>query len=164
MEKITSNIYPSYHDHLSVVTLCSRSVKQSHYPWAAERFESSLLTLQGKPNTHARGTDGSPQATFPLSSRVVDQGHPPQVHGPTDYGRRRVVPARVLARERIQEGGRSPLAGPIRHRAYQLPYSRHVASTFKHLTTYTTHCDLIHFSLYAGSHDPVHKPYICSMW
>ena len=139
-----------YHHHLPLVTLCSRSVKQSHCSWVAERFESSLLTLQGKPNTHARGTDGSPQATFPLSSRVVDQGHPPQVHGPTDYGRRRVVPARVLARERLQESGRSPLASPIRYRVYWLPYFRHVASTFKRLTTCTTHCDLIHFCLYDG--------------
>ena len=139
-----------YHHHISLVTLCSRSVKQSQCLWAAEWFESSLLTLQVKPNTHARSTDGSPQATFPLYSRVVDQGHPPQVHGPTDYGRRRVVPARVLARERLQEGGRSPLASPIRYRVYWLPYFRHVASTFKRLTTCTTHCDLIHFSLYDG--------------
>ena len=60
------------------------------------------LTLQGKPNTHDWGTDGSPRATFPLSSRVMDQGHPPQVHGPTDYGRRWVMLARALARDKFK--------------------------------------------------------------
>ena len=139
-----------YHHHIPLVTLCSRSVKQSHCSWVAERFESSLLTLQGKSNTHAQSTDESLQATFPLSSRVVDQGHPPQVHGPTDYGRRWVMLACALARDKFKRVGKSPLAGPIRYRAYRLPYSRHVASTFKRLTTCTTHCDLIHFSLYDG--------------
>jgi hypothetical protein len=45
--------------------------------------------------------------------------------------------------------------------------SRHVASTFKHLATTTTHCDLINFHQYRWgnipshdiAHDPVHDPY-----
>jgi hypothetical protein len=50
-----------------------------------------------------------------------------------------------------------------------LPLSifRHVASTFKRLTTATTHCDLINFYQYRRgnlsshdtAHDPVHHPY-----
>jgi hypothetical protein len=44
---------------------------------------------------------------------------------------------------------------------------RHVASTFKHLTTTTTHCDLINFyphrwgnlPSHDTTHDPVHRPY-----
>jgi hypothetical protein len=45
--------------------------------------------------------------------------------------------------------------------------SRHVVSTFKRLTTATTHCDLINFyqhrqgnlSRHDTAHDPVHHPY-----
>jgi hypothetical protein len=45
--------------------------------------------------------------------------------------------------------------------------SRHVASTFKHLTTATTHCDLINFYQHRWgnlpshdiTHDLVHHPY-----
>jgi hypothetical protein len=45
--------------------------------------------------------------------------------------------------------------------------SRHVASTFKYLTTTTTHCDLINFyphrrgnlPSHDTAHDPVHHPY-----
>jgi hypothetical protein len=43
------------------------------------RFELNFLTLQGKPNTHAWSTEGSPQATFALPFRIVEQGHPPRV-------------------------------------------------------------------------------------
>ena len=75
------SIYPmaymvenNYFFHLSTIfiiiivpllTLCGKSVKQSHCPWAAEQFESILLTLQGKPNTHAWGAK-SPTQHFPF--------------------------------------------------------------------------------------------------
>ena len=38
-----------------------------------------------------------------------------------------------------------PLPGPIGYYAYRVPYLRHVASTFKNLTTATTHRDLSKF-------------------
>ena len=136
-----------YHHHIPLVTLCSRSVKQSHYPWAAERFKSSLLTVQGKPNTHARSTNGSPQATFPLSSQVVDQGHPLKYMAPRTTDGAGSCQHVHLPRNKFKRVGKSPLAGPIRYRAYRLPYSRYVVSTFKRLTTCTTHCGLSTFSL-----------------
>jgi len=47
-----------------------------------------ISTLQGKPNTHAWITEGSSQATFGLSFRVVDQGHTPraQDRSPVTHG------------------------------------------------------------------------------
>ena len=85
-----------HHHHIPLLTLCGKSVKQSHCPWAAEWFKSSFLTLQGKPNTHAWGP--SHHTTFPLSFRVVDQSHPPpRVQVPHATVRRRVVPTHVLA-------------------------------------------------------------------
>jgi hypothetical protein len=49
----------------------------------------------------------------------------------------------VCNKNHNSSGGVSPLAEPIRYKAYRVPYLRYVASTFKHLTTTTTHCGLI---------------------
>ena len=53
-----------YHHHIPLVTLCGKSVKQSQ-TMRSGRFESSFLTLQGKPNTHAWGMK-SPTQLFPF--------------------------------------------------------------------------------------------------
>ena len=46
-----------------------------------------------------------------------------------------------------------PLFGPISYLAYRVPYLRHVASTFKNLTSTTTHRDLSKFiNIYGVSH------------
>ena len=57
-------------------------VKQSQIVRSG-RFESSFLTLQGKPNT--RMGNYTTHTIFPLSSWFVDQGHPlrvQEVHAP----------------------------------------------------------------------------------
>jgi hypothetical protein len=53
--------------------------------------------------------------------------------------------------ERRQVGGRYVLV-PVQSgtSAFRLPYSRHVVSTFKNLTTTTAHCDLNIFAKQTG--------------
>jgi hypothetical protein len=54
-----------------------------------------------------------------------------------------------------------PRPGSIRYLAYRLPYSQHVISTFKRLTTTTTHSDLSHFANQRGLnhyHESVNSP------
>jgi len=64
-----------------------------------------FLTLKAK-LTHTPGAPmGHPKQPFPFLPGSWIRATP-QVHGPTDYGWRRVMPACVLARERIQEGGK----------------------------------------------------------
>ena len=43
-----------HHHHLSLLTLCGRSIKQPQTVRSG-RFESNLLTLQGRPNHTSRG-------------------------------------------------------------------------------------------------------------
>jgi hypothetical protein len=55
----------------------------------------------------------------------------------------------------------------IRYLSLPLPYSRHLVSTFKNLTTTTTHCHLSHFHYTNGAstininiiNKPTHQPY-----
>ena len=78
-----SSINHIHHHHLSLLTLCSRRVKQSQTV-RSRRFESNLLTWPGRPNTHTFGTpSGRSQTTVCLSFQSVDQGHPPQLQSLT---------------------------------------------------------------------------------
>ena len=73
-----------HHPHLSLLTLCGKRVKQSQTVRSG-RFESNLLTWPGRPNTHV--WEQVTHTTFPLSFRVVDQGHPLRVQESTPrYG------------------------------------------------------------------------------
>ena len=117
------------------------------------RFESNLLTWPGRPNTHAWGsTSRFAHATFPLSFRVVDQGHPLRVQGSTPrYGAgswaflHPHVAAWEQRSKRVREKSTRRADQVLKLTDYHI--SRHVVSTFKRLTTTTTHCDLINFSL-----------------
>ena len=140
----TSQIY--HHHHRPLLTLCGRRVKQSQTVRSG-RFESNLLTWPGRPNTHAWGsTSRFAHATFPLSFRVVDQGHPPRLQESTP-GVRLLVPAHVAACEpsskRVREKSTPRFDQVLKLTDYHIP--RHVVSTFKCLTTTTTHHGLIHF-------------------
>jgi hypothetical protein len=91
--------------------------------------------------------------TFPLSFRVVDQGHPLEYRGPWTTERSQVVAAIALTMcpwERSQEG-EGKVHSPIQSCMYRLPYSRHMVSTFKNLTTVTTHRDLSMFRYIDGA-------------
>ena len=63
---ISIQIHSYYHHYLPLVTLCSRSVKQSHWSWAAAD-SNRVLNLAGKPNTHAWEAK-SPTQHFPFLS------------------------------------------------------------------------------------------------
>ena len=139
-----------HHHLLSLLTLCSRRVKQFQTVRSG-RFESNLLTWPGRPNTHAWGsTSRFAHATFPLSFRVVDQGHPPRLQESTpryDAGSWAFLHPHVAAWEqrskRVREKSTRRADQVLKLTDYHI--SRHVVSTFKSLTTTTTHCGLIIF-------------------
>ena len=99
-----------------------------------------FLTLQGKPNTHARGTK-SPMQQFPFLPR-------PWIRvTPLDY-RVRLLCTRMLRSWELRSKRVKVKSTRESNQVLKLtdyPISWHVASTFKRLTTCTTHCDLIHF-------------------
>ena len=85
--------------------------------------------------------------TFPLSFQSVDPGHPPRLQSKsTLVAVWRDHPEQVQKRMNDRSTRRSNQVLELTD--YHIP--RHVVSTFKCLTTTTTHCDLIHFSLYDG--------------
>ena len=91
--------------------------------------------------------------TFLLSFQFTDQGHP------LEYRVRLLLhPHAGLMSNIFQRGwGTSSLLGPIRYTAYRLPYSWHVGSTFKCLTTTITHCGLnIYITRQMGCHNHHH--------
>ena len=144
----TSQIHHPH--HLPLFTLCGKRVKQSQ-TLRSGRFESNLLTWLGRPNTHAWGsTSRFAHATFPLSFRVVDQGHPPRLQESTpryDAGSWAFLHPHVAAWEQhsktVGSMFRPRFNSVLKLTDYHI--SRHVVSTFKRLTTTTTHCGLTHF-------------------
>ena len=110
------------------------------HEWRPIRIE--FLTLQGKPNTHAWGNEVT-HATFPLSFPSVDQGHPPRLQSTAT-----LQPHVGRMRTSFKEG-ESKVHSPVQSGTLLTDYhiSRHVVSTFKRLTTCTTHCGLSTFSL-----------------
>ena len=139
-----------HHHHLSLLTLCGKRVKQSQTVRSG-RFESNLLTWPGRPNTHAWGsTSRFAHATFPLSFRVVDQGHPPRLQESTPRygaGSWAFLHPHVAAweqRSKMVGSMFQPQCNPVL-KLTDYHISRHVVSTFKRLTTTTTHRGLITF-------------------
>ena len=139
-----------HHHHLSLLTLCGKRVKQSQTVRSG-RFESNLLTWPDRPNTHAWGsTSRFTHATFPFNSRCTEQAHRPRLQeSPPRYdaGSWAYLHPHVAAWEQ-----RSKTAGSMFRlrcnpvlKLIDYHISRHVVSTFKSLTTTTTHCGLIHF-------------------
>ena len=134
---VENNYFSSFNHILIVIvpllTLCGKSVKQSHCPWAAEWFESILLTLQGKPNSQAWGAK-SPTQHFPFL--LVSRDRPTAL----DYKYDDSAPA----------NGGVVCPTPRSNQVLKLTdyhISRHMVSTFKRLTTTTTHCGLSTLSL-----------------
>jgi hypothetical protein len=124
-----------------------------------------ISTLQGKPNTHAWNIQRSFQATVSLIFQVMDRGHHKRLQDHTHTncaGHMSVArlhdPVFLSALQNVL-----PLIGACKHKikvewwrrvhlsghsgtrltAYHISW--HVASTFKHLATTTTHFDLNHF-------------------
>jgi hypothetical protein len=117
--------------------------------------------------THMLGTPkGCSEATVCLSFRLVDQGHHKRLQNHTRFqsaGRTSVarlqnpyswLPSntysytsnQVTKRSKYMWWGVCPLLGRLATRLTAYHILQHVASTFKCLTTATTHCDLIHFN------------------
>ena len=71
MVEKTLIIQQYYHHHITLVTLCDKSVKQSQ-TMGRGRFESSFLTWPGKPNTHVWGTT-PPTQLFPFLLMLRDR-------------------------------------------------------------------------------------------
>ena len=109
------------------------------------RFESNLLTLQGRPKHTSRGYSQSHTCNIsPFLSglwiRVTV----------LDYRVRRLC-TRMCAHEKrhskkVREKSTCRANQVLKLTDYHI--SRHVVSTFKRLTTTTTHCDLNTFSLH----------------
>ena len=129
-----------HHHHLSLITLCSRRVKQSHYPWEVDDSNRICWPCKADLNTRHVVTPRVTRATFPLSFRVVDQGHHPRLQSPALQPHVRAWEKRSkMVREKSTRRANQVLKLTDYH------ISRHVVSTFKSLTTTTTHCGLIHF-------------------
>ena len=137
-----------HHHHLSLLTLCGKSVKQSQIVRSG-RFESNLLTWPGRPNTHAweQSHPRNSSLQFPLHGT----GPPPSTTRIHATVRRRVVSLLAPACGRMRNNVQRRWEGMFRLRFNPVlkltdyHISRHVVSTFKSLTTTTTHCGLIHF-------------------
>ena len=118
-----------------------------------ERFESNLLTWPGIPNAHAWDRHlASPTWLFPSipASRnrptALDYKNPR--HGTTP-GREPPCTCMWPYENNVQRRWGDmfrPRCNPVL-KLTDYHISRHVVSTFKRLTTTTTHCDLIDFSL-----------------
>ena len=101
----------------------------------------NLLTLQGRPK-HTHGNRVT-HTTFPLSFRFVDQGHPPRLQ--STQALHPHVCACEQTSKRVREKSTLRANQVLKLTDYHI--SRHVVSTFKCLTTTTTHCGLSIFSL-----------------
>ena len=139
-----------YHHHLSLLTLCGKMVKQSQ-TMRRGRFESNLLTWPGRPNTHAWGSMSRfAHTTFPFNSRRTEHAHRPRLQEYTpryDAGSWALLHPHVAAWEQHSKTVGSmfrPRCNPVL-KLTDYHISRHVISTFKSLTTTTTHCGLIIF-------------------
>ena len=109
----TSQIH-HHHHHLPLLTLCGRRVKQSQTVRSG-RFESNLLTLQGRPNHTSRGYSQSHTCNISPFFPGCGSGSPTsttRIHAPRAPSCTRMWPYE----NNVQRGwGRSPLAGPIRY-------------------------------------------------
>ena len=145
-----------FHLLLNVASMLSSLIDRERRPIRIE-----FLTLQGKPNSHVWETK-SPTQHFPfLSGSWI---------GVTllDYRVRLPCTRMLAARERCAmfKESEGEVHSPGRSSTLLTDYhiSRHVASTFKRLTKLPHTATLSIFLSMMGSHDPVHKPYIYSMW
>ena len=158
--KVENNYLSSFinihHHHVPLLTLCGKRVRQSQWPVRNRRFESNFLTLQGKPNAHTWAPDESPKQLSPFFPGP-GSGPPSESTRAPRYGTvsgRDHSCTRHLHMGPKFEGWRvCPFPGPIGYLAFRLPYSRYAVSTFKCLTTTTTHCGLSIFcTKQTGSH------------
>ena len=76
-----SSINHILHHHLSLLTLCSRRVKQSQ-TMRSGRFESNLLTWPGRPKHTSRGYSQSHTCNSSLQFPLHGTGPPPSTTEP----------------------------------------------------------------------------------
>ena len=105
------------------------------------RFESNFLTLQGKPNTHAWGP-GHPRL-FPFLSGLWISVTPSTTK--YDYSAPACCAHPNKSSKEVRDKSTRRANQVLKLTDYHI--SRHVVSTFKCLTTTTTHCSLSIFSL-----------------
>jgi hypothetical protein len=105
-------------------------------------------------NTHHVVTYRVTHAIFPFLSGLWIRVTPLEYRGPRTSEQSRAVAALALTicpwerSQEVEDKVHSPdQAGT---KAYRLPYSRHVVSTFKNITTTTTHRDLSVFAKHTG--------------
>jgi len=133
-----------FHFLLYVVKVLSSLID---HEWRPIRIE--FLTLQGKPNAHAGGTK-SPTQHFPFHSGSWIRPPPSTTRAPhhgSSPGRGDPLHPHVCGmRTMFQRGGNlSPCRIDQVLKLTDYHISRHVVSTFKRLTTTTTHCGLNQF-------------------
>ena len=127
---------------ISLLTQCGKGIKQSQFPRETDDSELNFQPCKGKPNTHAWSTDES----LPSNRLLLIPVHGSGPLSPTT-GNHHIPTPMVLCNINkilsLRESGRYVhLPDLISYKAYRVPYLRHVSSTFKRLTTATTHCGL----------------------
>ena len=143
----TSHIH---HYHLSLLTLCGKRVKQSQTVRSGQ-FESNLLTWPDRPKHTSHDYSQSHTCNISLQFPLHGTGPPPSTTRIHATVRRRVVSLLAPACGRMRNNVQRRWEGMFRLRFNPLlkltdyHISRHVISTFKSLTTTTTHCGLIRF-------------------
>ena len=144
--------------------LCvTENIKQSHAVRGG-RFWIEFQPGQGNlTHTHEDRLRFRPRY-FSLSFQSVDLGHPPRLQSPTTlhlYVRTKIKPTST---KRVN--GRSTRRSNQILKLTNYHISRHVASTFKHLTKWATHRDLSHFDYTSGVsqlHNSARCPYILAV-
>ena len=130
-----------HHHHISLLTLCGKRVKQSQTVRSG-RFESNLLTLQDRPKHTSRGYSQSHTCNISPFFPGCGSGSPSST---TEYDDSAPACARMRKRRSKKVKVKSTCRANQVLMLIDYHISRHVVSTFKRLTTTTTHCGLIHF-------------------
>ena len=139
--------------------LCmTENIKQSHAVrggWFWIEFQPGQGNLD-----HTYGNQVT-HTTFPLSFQSVDPEHPPRLQSPTSlhlYVQTKIKPTST---DRVTDRFTRRSNQVLKLTDYHI--SRHVTSTLKRLTKWSTHRDLSHFSYTSGVsqlHNPARCPYI----
>ena len=126
--------------YIPLIILCGRSIKQSQTVRSG-RFELNLLTLQGIPKHTSRGYSQSHTCNISLFFPGCGSGTPSST---TEYDDSAPACAHEKRRsKKVREKSTRRANQLLKLTDYHI--SRHVVSTFKRLTTTTTHCGLIIF-------------------
>ena len=142
LEKLIASNKIEYHNCSTSYSMWQRDQAVS-ISRETDDSESNFQPCKGKPNIHAWST----VVSLPSNRLLLIPVHGSGPLSPTTGNHHIPTPMVLCNINKIlslrESGGVCPFAGTISYYACPVPYLRHVASTFKCLTTATTHCNLI---------------------